>query len=90
MKVSGFTFLRNGQRPGCPFVASIRSILPLVDEFVIAPGPCDDDTEKMLHDIGSLNDQLISHEKKTSLDDEAGKGFACGSTRNLAGWCFIH
>jgi hypothetical protein len=46
MKVSGFTFLRNGRRPGCPFVASIRSILPLVDEFVIAPGPCDDDTEK--------------------------------------------
>ena len=83
MKVSGFTFLRNGQRPGCPFAASIRSILPLVDEFIIAPGPCDDD-------IGSLNDQLTSHEKKTSLEDEAGKGFACGSTRNLAGRGFIH
>ena len=34
MKISGFTFLRNGQRLGYPFVASIRSILPLVDEFV--------------------------------------------------------
>jgi hypothetical protein len=44
----------------------------------------------MLHDIGSLNDQLTSHEKKTSLVDEAGKGFACGSTRNIADWCFIH
>jgi hypothetical protein len=45
MKVSGFTFLRNGQRLGCPFAAPIRSILPLVNEFVIALGPCDDDTE---------------------------------------------
>jgi hypothetical protein len=48
MKVSGFTFLRNGQRLGYPFFASIRSLLPLVDEFIIALGPCDDDTEKML------------------------------------------
>ena len=31
MKVSGFTFLRNGQLVGYPFVASIRSILPLVE-----------------------------------------------------------
>ena len=31
MKVSGFTFLRNGQKLGYPFIASIRSILPLVD-----------------------------------------------------------
>ena len=46
MKVSGFTFLRNGQKLGYPFVASIRSILPIVDEFVVALGPCDDDTEK--------------------------------------------
>ena len=38
MKVSGFTFLRNGQKLGYPFVPSIRSILPLVDEFVIALG----------------------------------------------------
>ena len=36
MKVSGFTFLRNGQKLGYPFVESIRSVLPIVDEFVIA------------------------------------------------------
>ncbi|MGH7953853.1 MAG: glycosyltransferase, partial [Limisphaerales bacterium] len=40
MKVSGFTFLRNGQKFGYPFVESIRSILPIVDEFVVALGPC--------------------------------------------------
>ena len=55
MKVSGFTFLRNGQKLGYPFVASIRSILPLVDEFVIALGPCDDGTEKMIRAIGDAS-----------------------------------
>ena len=40
MKVSGFTFLRNGEMLNYPFVQSIRSILPIVDEFVVALGPC--------------------------------------------------
>ena len=52
MKISGFTFLRNGQKMGYPFVESINSILPIVDEFVIALGPSDDDTEKMVRGIG--------------------------------------
>ena len=34
MKVSGFTFLRNGVMLGYPFEASIKSILPIVDEFI--------------------------------------------------------
>ena len=59
MKVSGFTFLRNGQKLGYPFVASIRSVLPLVDEFVIALGPCDDDTEKLLREIGDPKIRII-------------------------------
>ena len=48
MKVSGFTFLRNGQKLGYPFVESIRSVLPIMDEFVVAFGPCDNDTKRML------------------------------------------
>ena len=50
MKISAFTFLRNAQRLQFPFVESIRSALPLVDEFVVALGPCDDDTEADLQD----------------------------------------
>ncbi len=52
MKVSGFTFLRNGQKLGYPFVAAIRSVLPIVDEFVVALGPSEDDTEKLVREIG--------------------------------------
>ena len=32
MKVSAFTFIKNGQILGYPFVQSIKSILPIVDE----------------------------------------------------------
>ena len=59
MKVSGFTFLRNVQQLGYPFVASIRSILPIVDEFVVALGPSEDDTEALLRGIGDPKIRII-------------------------------
>ena len=40
--ISGFTFIRNGVELGFPFEASMRSLLPLVDEFVIAVGRSQD------------------------------------------------
>lgn len=44
MKVSGFTIVRNAVKFGYPFEESIRSLLPLVDELVIAVGDSDDGT----------------------------------------------
>ena len=44
MKVSGFTFLRNAVLNGYPFEESIRSILPIVDEFICVIGQGDDNT----------------------------------------------
>ena len=38
MKVSAFTFIKNGEILGYPFLQSINSILPIVDEFVINVG----------------------------------------------------
>jgi len=85
MKVSGFTFLRNGQRLGYPFVASIRSILPLVDEFVIALGPCDDDTEKMLREIGDAKIRIIPTRWNENLrSDYSVKGFVYGQQKSIA------
>jgi hypothetical protein len=85
MKVSGFTFLRNGQRLGYPFVPSIRSILPLVDEFVIALGPCDDDTEKMLREIGDPKVRIIhtTWNEKMRGDYSVG-GFVYGQQKSIA------
>jgi glycosyltransferase involved in cell wall biosynthesis len=85
MKVSGFTFLRNGQKLGYPFVASIRSILPLVDEFVIALGPCDDETEKMLREIGDAKIRVIPTQWNERIrPDYSVKGFVYGQQKSIA------
>jgi glycosyltransferase involved in cell wall biosynthesis len=85
MKVSGFTFLRSGQKLGYPFAASIRSILPLVDEFVIALGPCDDDTEKLVREIGDPKIRIIptSWNEKMRGDYSVG-GFVYGQQKSIA------
>jgi hypothetical protein len=57
--ISGFTFLRNGVKLGFPFEASVRSLLPLVDEFVIAVGRGEDATRERLLAIGDPKIRLI-------------------------------
>lgn len=85
MKISGFTFLRNGQKFGYPFVASIRSVLPIVDEFIIALGPCDDDTEKLLRDIGDSKIRIIPTRWNERLrPDFSVKGFVYGQQKSIA------
>jgi glycosyltransferase involved in cell wall biosynthesis len=85
MKVSGFTFLRNGQKLGYPFVASIRSLLPLVDEFIIALGPCDDDTEAMLRAIGDPKIRIVPTQWNERLrSDYSVKGFVFGQQKTIA------
>jgi hypothetical protein len=85
MKVSGFTFLRNGQKLGYPFAESIRSILPIVDEFVIALGPCDDDTEKLLRGIGDPKIRIIpTHWNENIRSDYSVKGFVYGQQKSIA------
>ena len=85
MKVSGFTFLRNGQRLGYPFAESIRSILPIVDEFVVALGLCDDDTEKMLRAIGDPKIRIIPTQWNERIQPGYSvKGFVYGQQKSIA------
>jgi glycosyltransferase involved in cell wall biosynthesis len=85
MKVSGFTFLRNGQKLGYPFIESIRSILPIVDEFVIALGPCDDNTEKMLRASGDPKIRIIPTQWNENISsDFSVKGFVYGQQKSIA------
>ncbi|MFM2296159.1 MAG: hypothetical protein RLZZ350_2572 [Verrucomicrobiota bacterium] len=85
MKISGFTFLRNGQKLGYPFVESIRSVLPLVDEFVIALGPCDDATEAMVRAIGDPKIRIIATTWNEKLQpDYSIKGFVYGQQKSVA------
>ena len=85
MKASGFTFLRNGQKLGYPFVESIRSILPIVDEFVVALGPSDDRTEEMLRGIGDPKIRIIpTHWNERIHNDYTIKGFVYGQQKSIA------
>ena len=59
MKVSAFTFIKNGQMLGYPFMQSIQSILPIVDEFVINVGESEDDTLQMIQSIIYIKIQLF-------------------------------
>ena len=85
MHVSGFTFLRNGQKLGYPFVASIHSILPIVDEFIIALGPCDDDTENMLRAISDPKIRILPTQWNERIrPDYSVKGFVYGQQKSIA------
>ena len=59
MKVSGFTFVRNGVVYDYPFIESINSILPLVDEFVINVPKSDDDTLEKIKSIDSPKIKIL-------------------------------
>jgi hypothetical protein len=61
MKISGFTFVRNATKFGLPVVESIRSILPLVDEFIVNVGISEDRTLRMVRGIGSKKIRIIQN-----------------------------
>lgn len=56
MRISGFTIVRNARKFNYPVLESIKSILPICDEFIVNVGDSDDDTKAM---IESLNDPKI-------------------------------
>src|SRR5690349_7523006 len=59
LKISGFTFARNAVKLQYPIVESIRSILPIVDEFIVAVGAGEDDTAGLIRSIGSPKLRII-------------------------------
>jgi len=59
MKVSGFTFCRDAVKFDYPVVESIRSILPLVDEYVVNVGKSDDGTRERIQSIGDPKIRII-------------------------------
>ena len=59
MKVSGFTFVRNAVKYDYPVVESIRSILPVVDEFIVNVGRCHDGTLELIRSIGDPKIKIV-------------------------------
>jgi hypothetical protein len=59
MKISGFSMVRNGIKLYYPVVEMIQSILPIVDEFVIAIGKGEDETREKVGAIGDSKIKII-------------------------------
>jgi hypothetical protein len=59
MKISGFTFVKNAVKYEYPVVASIRSLLPIVDEMIVCLGDSEDETNKLIESIDSEKIKII-------------------------------
>jgi len=59
MKVSGFTFVRNAVKFDYPVAESIRSILPVCDEFVVAVGNSEDGTRQLVESLNNPKIRII-------------------------------
>lgn len=71
MKVSGFFIIRNGKRFDYPFLESLRSVLPVVDELIINVGNGDDSTLSDIQKFAESEGQgkVILFESHWPLDD---------------------
>ena len=81
MKVSAFTFIKNGQILGYPFIESIKSILKIVDEFVINVGESEDETFELVQAIDSKKIRIINSKWNDSLHT---KGYVYGQQKMIS------
>ena len=93
LKIVGFTIVRNALKYDFPVVESIRSILPVCDEVVVAVGQSEDETLDLIKKIKSPKIRII----ETIWDDElreGGRVLAAETNKALdaiiddADWCF--
>ncbi len=70
MKLSGFTFVRNAILYDFPLEESLRSLLPLCDEVVVAVGRSEDETLEAVRDLGGGKIRII----QTVWDDALRQG----------------
>ncbi len=59
MKISGFTFIRNGITFGYPFIPAITSMMPICDEVVVVVGKSDDATREAVAAIDSPKIRIV-------------------------------
>ena len=90
VKISGFTFIRNGVDLGYPFIPSIRSLLPLCDEIIVNVPRSADNTLAMVRAMGDPKIHCIESEWDEKLRKD---GLALSHHTNLAlrecsgDWC---
>ena len=81
MKVSAFTFIKNGQLLGYPFLQSIQSVLPIVDEFIVNVGESEDDTLALVQSIANSKIRIIKSRWNETMQD---CGYVYGQQKMIA------
>ena len=81
MKVSAFTFIKNGQILGYPFLQSIQSILSIVDEFIVNVGESEDDTLSLIKSLANPKIRIIQSNWNDSMKD---RGYVYGQQKMVA------
>jgi len=91
MRVSGFSYVRNGLIYGYPFAEAVRSILPICDEFIMVVGDSTDGTRHVIESINSPKIRIID----VVWDENSRKGgFIFSQQANIGldhctgDWCF--
>ncbi|MFB0526146.1 MAG: glycosyltransferase [bacterium] len=91
MKVSGFTFVKDAMKFSFPIVESIKSILPICDEFIVNVGKSDDETLDLVRSIKNGKIEIIESEWDPRFKY---KGRILAQQTNIAlakcmgDWCF--
>ncbi len=91
MRISGFSFARNAVKLDYPLREALLSVLPAVDELVVAvaPGDADDDTRGLVASIDDPRVRIVD-----AVWDESRRQLAYSDLTNVAldacsgDWCF--
>jgi len=81
MKISAFTFIKNGEILGYPFIQSIKSVLPIVDEFIVNVGKSEDNTFELIKSIKSEKIRIINSSWSSNMQD---RGYVYGQQKMIA------
>ena len=72
MKISGFSYVRNGIELDYPFVESIKSVLPICDEFIMVVGDSQDGSRAAVEEIQSDKIKIVDSVWDMNLRVEGG------------------
>ena len=92
MRIEGFTYVRNGFKMGYPFLPSINSVLPIVDQLFVVVGDSEDGTREAIENI--KNDKIVIvdsiWEEEKRVNGEIFKDQANLGLQKVAGDWAIH
>ena len=83
MRITAFSYVRNGLAMGYPFLESMQSVLPVVDEFVMVLGDSTDGSREAILNLNSSKVKIVDTVWDMSLKT-GGKLFAQQSNLGLA------